>query len=190
MPSNTFSTAEVIDITQYNNIENITSGVSSEPNYELIKQIVSVGQTHATKKYAYVKDIADYIEQWKKKLNAPNPLNVPNPIINLADNVYTQSKITVANNNEIDLEQWKKRELEFMKNVLPVSYVLWGGICLALALITTVMLAYAIYTGIFIIGPWLNCMLCVASWGMTITVLVAMQEWRSRSNDKEGKKRT
>jgi len=174
------SNAEVFDATDYINSDNLLAPISSEPNYELVKHIVQIGKKHANKKLFYLDEIAEYVESWETKIyNSENSTKTYG--LRLTETAY--NTIIKGVNNRLE----KERDIAFMKSMLPVSYVVFGGVFLFFAVFFTTMFYYATKTGIFILTRWLNLSLCVAFWGLTITVIVAMFEWRKRINDWEEK---
>ncbi len=75
-----------------------------------------------------------------------------------------------------------------LERMLPLSFAIWAAACLVAAAISWTMFAYGLGMGMFVIGPWLNLMLCVASTGLSATVVAAIIDWRRKHSGRQPKR--
>lgn len=173
------SGSNVLDISAYVNLDSIVDrpSVHDGLDYTLIRAIANLGHVHSKSGIRYNLELAEYIDSWEQVLQRSSAR------IKVDLNAYTFNATAAIHSTE-DCKRCKERELSFMKRTMPISYAIWGAICLLFSAVFIVMFVYGIKNGNFIIDPWLNLMLCVASVGLTFTVVIATIEWRRRMDGK------
>ena len=151
----------------------------SPESKQLVDNIAQIGYNHARSRIDYKKDLLQYTFRWTEEVRLKPTGYALNPVYN-ADVI----KILIRDASA------ERRECEYMKRLIPVSYVLLGAIFLSLSFI----FGFTFYLGLhgrnYLIGPWTNLMLFVASVGLTTTVAVAIFEWRKLQDVWLERKRT
>lgn len=177
--------SSVVDVSEYANLDNILDRPSLHctENFELVKNVVKIGHAHSKSGIQYNIDLAEYIDRWEKIVDCS-----PKGIVFNFDAYTSYVTITANSFAAADCKRCRERELGFMKRTIPISYVIWGAVCLSFAVVFAVMMLYGRWTGNYIIDPIINFALCVASIGLTITVIIAIVDWRQRLNGKKEKK--
>lgn len=97
---------------------------------------------------------------------------------------YTTASLTSKREDS----RHKELTQALLQRMLPLSYAIWAAMCLVAAAISWTMFAYGLGMGLFVIGPWLNLMLCVASTGLSATVVTAIIDWRRKYSGQRPKR--
>jgi len=141
----------------------------------LMDGMAQIGDVHAKTKDLYKNDLKSFIIKWaveaqylrypdQKKYNQIATEFALKKLYSLGEqNGYTERV---------------KQEREFVKNLLPIPYVILGAVFLSLSIVFGFKFYLGFNGGSFLIGPWANLMLLIGAVGLTITVIVACIEWR------------
>lgn len=148
---------------------------------ELIEDIMHITYTHS--KYSISdtsKSIVDAVlhwERWQAAMDAGINANL------LVYNAFVAS-------SRLKREDSSHKELThtLLRRMLPLSYAIWAIVYLAAASVFWTMFAYGLALGSFVIAPWLNLMLCVASTGLFATVATAIIDWRRKHSGQHPKR--
>lgn len=167
-----------LDLTEeeiHSNIRFLT-GLSSvqelgDESTELLRSVMQV--TFSQSRYSVndtYKALLDSILSWERLRAEINRRMISDP---LAYNTFVASLKQEAENSG-----HKELKPPLLHRMLPVSYAVWAAVYLVAASVFWTMFAYGLASGEFVLGPWLNLMLCVASTGLLATVVTAIIEWR------------
>lgn len=172
---------KVVDVSRYTNIDSVLDqpSIRDADNFELIKSIAQLGHAHSKSGIQFNHELAEYIYAWERVLRKPTE----GIILNL-DEYTLRTVAAIRHPAEEDCKRCREREQNFMKRTIPLSYVIWGGISLALSVVFITMMVYGIKFGFYLVNPWINLALCVGSTGLTITIIMAMFEWGKRLHGK------
>ncbi len=173
------------EIDAYSNIRSIVNrpSVSSlgKSSTDLIEDILQITFAHSKKTVpdTYV-TLVDAVLGWERWQSARSDG------IDLSRLVYTP--FVAGSKSKREDSSHKELTSTLLRRMLPLSYAVWGAVCLSAAAVFWTMLAYGLSMGIFVIGPWLNLMLCVASTGLSATVLAAIVDWRRKHSGQQPKR--
>lgn len=182
MPNITKMAPNMVDLSEYSNLDSIINRDTVQQNidFNLFRDITKLGYDNSKSGIQFNAELAEYIDKWEKVVLRKNScIGFPYSAYNTIESVVGKA---LSDGESKCIEEHR---LAFMKQFVPVSYVIWGSVCLLFAAVFTTMMFYGVHCGIYLINPWINLALCVAAVGMTITVVIAMFEWRTRLDGKQ-----
>lgn len=145
----------------------------STENQQLVDNIARIGYSHAHSKEVFQEDLLSYMYEWANQCRPNTTLFAEHS----GYSTYIVSKDVITQTPSVQ-ESVKKGEQEYMRRLIPISYAMIGSLFLALSLLFAFSFYMGAHGGKFIIGPFTNLMLLIASIGLTATVIAAIVEWR------------
>ena len=164
---------------------------------EIIDDLARIGLEHAQSKTGYLDDFFDYMLMWSNNDGVKPTDFAPDFIYDAGEDaidfINTMNKMGavrfISNATALDEVEFVSRIIipdkpvegsgrEYMRRLVPLSYMIMGTIFLSLSFVFAFTFYLGCHGGLFFIGAWTNLMLLVGAVGLTVTVLVAVIEWR------------
>ena len=173
-----------------------TQRVLGEPTFISLRHIEDLLSAHSNiNQDSRSQNLGEYLSSWQsfvsEKNNPKSGLLPPTIAYNILDNSISLEAIIAQLIKAGD--DTAKNQMQHTKYPrIPRSFQVWFVVCLASSLFFGALFYCGFTTHNYILNPWVSLSLVIASLGLTITVIVAMIEWKygSHERQKQAKKKT
>lgn len=170
------SNARVLDASGFFGLDVTIEGKVKEQlrgeDLKMVLKAIDLGRKQAKSVYVYNRDLDEIINNWTTAV--------------LFQEMYTPKGNTARTKDDVNLLssmrakciQYEKDVNNTMKTLIPSGYFIWALVFLAPAVLFGLFFIQSIFLNINIIDPMTSLIFFIGSFGMFLTVISAMHEWK------------